>query len=314
MAAGAISPFSGGREERPYVCNKTPPNHHILRAGLRDLVGGLALIRRGHLAYSLLGHRAADRRPHHDRPHPGPGGAARAWLPDDPLAHRVDLVRGGHRTSAGGPPAHRGAERRARGGCPLAGWGRLLVHSPPGVRGTPDQPPGWADGRGAGMARLRPAWPADQPLAAGYHPDPRSVHNRLASAHLLLRGRLPALHLRGRRPGDGRGDVLVHVVVQPHRRQRAHNARVARRPRHHPDWGALVRKRGRGTGLLGLWHRGDRRGDRIGRLRLAVMAWSCACVGDGAASVSGRATSAMTSASSLTNFAEFPFRNCLENS
>src|ERR671911_516534 len=196
MAAGAISPFSGGREERPYVCNKTPPNHHILRAGLRDLVGGLALIRRGHLAYSLLGHRAADRRPHHDRPHPGPGGAARAWLPDDPLARRVVLVRGGHRTSAGGPPAHRGAEHRPRRARPLASPVQPLVRRHRGVRGAPDQPPRGPKGRRPGRARLPPPPPPGWPLATLCHSYPRAASGRLAS-HPLLGRRVWLAAVRG---------------------------------------------------------------------------------------------------------------------
>jgi hypothetical protein len=44
MAAGPFPPFSGRREERPYVCGQTPPDHHVLRLNLRDLFfGGWAL-------------------------------------------------------------------------------------------------------------------------------------------------------------------------------------------------------------------------------------------------------------------------------
>src|SRR5215213_7367507 len=54
MAAEAIPPFSGAREETLYVCGQTPPAHHVLRLNLRDLVGWLALIRCGRLAYPFL--------------------------------------------------------------------------------------------------------------------------------------------------------------------------------------------------------------------------------------------------------------------
>src|SRR5215217_9191290 len=116
MAAEAIPPFSGAREETLYVCGQTPPAHHVLRLNLRDLVCRLALINCGRLAYPLLGDRAADRCPYRDPPNPGAGWAARAGEPDDPLAGGVDLVGAGHRTSAWGTPGHRGAQRRSWGG------------------------------------------------------------------------------------------------------------------------------------------------------------------------------------------------------
>src|SRR5215216_2840862 len=62
-----------------YVAGETTPTNHVLRAGLRDLVGRVALIRRGRLAYSLPGDRAADRCPHRDPPHPGPSVPGRVY-------------------------------------------------------------------------------------------------------------------------------------------------------------------------------------------------------------------------------------------
>ena len=123
------------------------------------------------------------------------------------------------------------------------------------------------------MARLRPPWAVDHPLAASHHLDPRGAYNRLASAHLRLRDRLPAVPIRGRR-GDGRCDVLVHVALQPHRRQRAPDACVPRCSRNYPDRGVLVRERGRGAGLFGLWRSGQRGSNRVGGLRLESLAWA----------------------------------------
>src|SRR5215211_7018430 len=220
MAAEAIPPFSGAREETLYVCGQTPPAHHVLRLNLRDLVGWLALIRCGRLAYPLLGDRAADRRPYRDPHHPGPVGAARAWLADDPLAREVVLVRGGFGLAAWGRAGQRGAERCVRGERPVAGSGWPLYH-PHGVRGAPDRPSEWAAGRGAGLARLRPAWASGKPLAAGCHPDPRGARGDLACASLLhRRGRLAAVCHPGRRPGAVRVYVRGHMALQPHRRQR----------------------------------------------------------------------------------------------
>jgi membrane protease YdiL (CAAX protease family) len=87
--------------------------------------------------------------------------------------------------------------------------------------------------------------------------------------------RFAAVHRRGLPPGDGRSNVLVLVVVQPHGRQRAHNARVARHPGDHNDRGVVVRQRGRGTGHLALWSRGKRGCYRVGRLRLEGLARIC---------------------------------------
>ena len=124
------------------------------------------------------------------------------------------------------------------------------------------------------MARLRPPWAVDHPLAASHHLDPRGAYNRLASAHLRLRDRLPAVPIRGRRRGDGRCDVLVHVALQPHRRQRAPDACVPCCSRNYPDRGVLVRERGRGAGLFGLWRSGQRGSNRVGGLRLESLAWA----------------------------------------
>src|SRR5215207_6210893 len=126
--SGSHSRRSWAGEERPYVCGQTPPDHHVLHLNLRAHVfGGVGLIRRGRLAHSLLHGRAAARRPHRDPHHPGLGGAARSWLSNDPLARGVVLVRGGQRTPACGPPSGRGAERRTRGGSPVASPARPLV-------------------------------------------------------------------------------------------------------------------------------------------------------------------------------------------
>src|SRR4051812_37550973 len=45
MAAGAILPFSGEREENPYVCRETPPTRCLLRVSLRALVVALDPVR-----------------------------------------------------------------------------------------------------------------------------------------------------------------------------------------------------------------------------------------------------------------------------
>src|SRR5215213_6879185 len=113
MPAGAISPFEGAREERAYDCCQTTPDHNLLRLDLRAHVGVLA-------ARDLRDDRAAHRCPHRHLHHPRPLGAAGSGLPDDPLARRVDLVGAGHRASAGGPPAHCGAQCWARRSRPLA--------------------------------------------------------------------------------------------------------------------------------------------------------------------------------------------------
>ena len=59
-------------------------------------------------------------------------------------------------------------------------------------------------------------------LAASRHHDPGAARGRLALAPLLSgRGRLAAIHFRGRPRDDDGGDVLVRVALQPHRRQHA---------------------------------------------------------------------------------------------
>jgi hypothetical protein len=57
--------------------------------------------------------------------------------------------------------------------------------------------------------------------------------------------------------------------------------------------GLWSRRCGLCAGQLAQWRRAERRGDRVGRLRLAVLAWPCACSCDGTASVRGRTASAM---------------------
>src|SRR5215210_6556308 len=260
-----ISPEKGGREERPYVCRETPPTCHVLRLNLRAHMVGCPIRR-------LYSSRPAPCCPHRDPPHPGLGGTARAWLPDDPLACEVVLVRSGHRTSACGPPHHRGTERRARGGCPVARRGWLLIHHPPGVRGAPGQPPGRADGRGTGMAWLRLARSAGRPLTAVVHPYPRAAGDHLACAPLLLRGRLAAVRRAGWRPGAVRVYVRGQLALQPHRRQRAHDYRSACHRREHPNRATLERRRGSGADELALRCCMVRRGNRVSRLGPAVLA------------------------------------------
>jgi hypothetical protein len=70
------------------------------------------------------------------------------------------------------------------------------------------------------------------------------------------------------------------VDVQPHRRQRAHNVTVPRRPRDHPDRSVVVGRRGLCAGQPALWRRVGRGYDRVGRLRLESLARPCACAGD----------------------------------
>src|SRR5215212_10063172 len=103
-----------------YVVREATPYHHVLRPDLRDRVGDVAL-------RDFRGVRAADRSPHSDPYMPGPLGTKGARLADDPLAREVVLVRGGHRTSACGPPGHRGAQLRGRGGHPFAGLSSLTT-------------------------------------------------------------------------------------------------------------------------------------------------------------------------------------------
>src|SRR5215217_5490880 len=130
--------------------------------------------------------------------------------------------------------------------------------------GALGEEPGW---RGFALPGLQGSG-----LSSGVHPHPRRACNRLACAHPLPgRGRLAAVYHRGLPPGNARGDVVVHVVVQPHGRQRAHDARVPRRPRDHHDRRALVLRRGLCAGQLAHWRRAERRGDRVGRLRLASL-------------------------------------------
>ena len=107
-------------------------------------------------------------------------------------------------------------------------------------------------------------------LAASRHHDPGAARGRLAPAHLLSgRGRLTTIHFGGRPRDDDGGDVLVHVALQPHRRQHSPARSGALRRREHPVRARLDRY-GRVVG----------RSDRVGRLRLEGLARTCACAGD----------------------------------
>src|SRR5215203_4864694 len=101
--------------------------------------------------------------------------------------------------------------------------------------GPMGEEPGWRGPPGA----------AEHPLAAGVHPHPRRGRDRLACAHPLP-GRRPfaAVYNRGLPPGIVRGDVLLQMALQPHRRQRAHDDRVPLRPRDHPDRSVVARRHG----------------------------------------------------------------------
>src|SRR5215211_6639722 len=188
-----------------HLVSEATPDYHVLRTYLRYRVGDVAV-------RDFRGVRAAGSSPHRDPYKPGSCGAQGARLADDPLAREVVLVRGGY-TAAG---LH------------------LRDHLSPGVRGETDQSPGWADGRGAGMARLRPPWAAGRRLlAASCHRGPSSTHNRLASSAVLHGGRLTDVHRHHQHPDDHWGDVLVRMALQPYRRQRAPSHRGALRRREH---------------------------------------------------------------------------------
>src|SRR5918997_4522697 len=209
MAAGEIPPFSSGREEKPCAYGQTPPAHHVLRLGLRVFMVAPPVRR-------LLAARATRRCPYRARHNRGPGGAAGAGFPDDSVARRVDLIRSGLELAAGGPPDHRGTECRARSGRPVAGPVQPLIRHHPGFRAAAGQPPGCAVRRGTGLSRLRSAPPPGRPLAALSYSDPRGARGRLACAPAPSAVRSPP----ARSADDSRGDVLVHVVVQPYWRQR----------------------------------------------------------------------------------------------
>src|SRR5215203_3960811 len=153
-------------------------------------------------------------------------------------------------------------------------------------------------GRGAGLARLRPARPAGiRPLAASRRPDPRAPHSHLASTPRPLRR-----HEAARLLGTDRVYVRGHMGLQPHWRQRVDDPRDARRRRDHPPKPALVRRRERGHGAGDLSCGVVRRCDRLGHLGLEVLARSCAC--DGATGVWGLEPSAITRVSPRPNFRE----------
>src|SRR5919107_524741 len=242
---------------------ETTPNHHLLRPDLRDRVGDVAV-------RDFRGLRAAGSSPHRDPYKPGSCGAQGARLADDPLACEVVLVRGGYRTSACGTPGYRRAQLRCRVGPPVADV-QLPYYLPHGVRRAPGQPDGRAVGRAPGLERGCPPWAAGtRLLAAGVHRDPGAARSPVALAPLLLGAwRLAALCPRERPRGDDGGDVLVHVALQPHRRQHPAARHRARHRRKHPVRARLDRH-GRVVGGC----------DRVGRLRLEALARSCACACD----------------------------------
>src|SRR5215210_1293411 len=155
------------------------PDHHVLRPYLRDRVGDVAV-------RDFRGVRTSHRSPHRDPYKPGSCGTQGARLADDPLACEVVLVRCGHRTSACGPPGHRGAQLRRRVGPPFADV-HLLYHLPHGVRRAPGQPDGRPSGRASWLERGRPPGAAGiRLLAAGVHRDPGAARIPVALAALLL--------------------------------------------------------------------------------------------------------------------------------
>jgi hypothetical protein len=128
-----------------------------------------------------------------------------------------------------------------------------------------DGPLGEQRGRPPGAAGIRI-------LAACRHLDPGTAGSRLALAPLLLGAwRLAGFCPREWLRGDDGGDVLVHVAVQPHRRQHSAARHRARHRRKHPVLARLDRYGGVVGGC-----------DRVGGLRLEGLAWSCACARDNA--------------------------------
>src|SRR5215211_9382105 len=175
-----------------HVVSEATPNYHVLRTDLRHRVGDVAV-------RDFRGVRASGRSPHRDPYKPGSCGAQGARLADDPLAREVVLVRGGHRTSACGPPGHRRAQLRGRGGPPVADV-HLLYHLPHGVRRAHGQPHGRTAGRASWLERGCPPWAAGiRLLATGVHRDPGAARIPVALAALLLGAwRLAALRPRYR--------------------------------------------------------------------------------------------------------------------
>src|SRR5215203_2828780 len=210
------------------LVSEATPYHHVLCTNLRHRVGVNTVL-------DLPSRRAVHRSPDRDPPNPGPLGTQGVRLADYPLACEMVLVRGGNWSTACCRLAHGGAQRRPRGERSFAGLLRLDYHRPYDLRFSPGQPRRWGAGRGAGLAWVRPAWAAGvRLLAADLDPDPGRACDRLArSPPVPGRWPLAAVDNRGLPPWDDGGDVLVHVALQPHRRQRAHDAHLPRRPRDH---------------------------------------------------------------------------------
>src|SRR5215212_1625838 len=93
---------------------------------------------------------------------------------------------------------------------PPGRWPRSpLEQLPPSVCGTLDQPLGWTDGRGAGLAWVRSAPPPGWPLTTSRYSNPRADHSRLAFAARLRDA--PTWTIRT--PRGVRVDVLVRLAL-----------------------------------------------------------------------------------------------------
>src|SRR5829696_5479163 len=123
-----------------------------------------------------------------------------------------------------------------------------------------------------------PGWP----LAAGRYRNPRGAGNPLAyTSRFRSRG---GLSPPDRPSCDVRGDILLHMALQPHRRQRAHDHGGTRRPgsRQHVSRGWVRRGYGAAEHRVARYCRVVRPGNRVGRLRPEGLAQSCGCRDDDA--------------------------------
>ncbi len=236
----------------------------VLRARFRTHLGGAPM-------EQLPGCRAAHRRPSRDRRRRRPPRAARTRESDAPLARRLGVVRRGDPDSARARARNRGAQRRPRSSGLGASRSPVLV-ARRRVRGKTRAAGGRAAGRRAGLARLRPASPTGRAVTAPGDVDPRPDRRRVARpAHLGVRGGFAA-DLPAR---DRRRDVLLHMAVHPHGRQRPSDASRARR---RGDSRAAVHqvervpRIGQDTLDAALHSRVVRRRDRPTRLRPATLA------------------------------------------